>query len=94
MEIQPINEILVSDVTAHVFKKNNLWQVLVTVFFQTFKEKNININKVIHVTCILDGKYSKDIKLTNLIIRNNHANTTVILNIPLVSMFYQYNIFN
>lgn len=77
---------LVSEVTADVHKKSNLWQIVITVFFQTFGEKNTVINKLTEINCKLEELFLNNSLFTNLKVTNNHANATVILDIPDVNI--------
>lgn len=77
---------LVSEVTADVYKKSQSWQIAVTVFFETFGDKNTVINKPTSITCKLE-QYLNESIFTNLQVRNNLANATVILDVPHVSTY-------
>lgn len=77
---------LVSEVTADVHKKSNLWQIAITVFFETFGKKNTVIEKPTHIICKLEELFLNNTLFTNLKVKNNLASATVILNIPDVSI--------
>jgi hypothetical protein len=85
VELKAVENILISDVTVDILKSNS-WQVIVTVFFDHFHEKNISLNEPIHIICTLENLYSNHREFSNLNVINNHANATVILHVPFVSM--------
>lgn len=85
VELQPVQNALVSEVTADVFKKNDLWQVAVKIVLEIFGTKDEGMNNSARVICTLNH-ISNDSVFTNLVFRNNLANATVILNVPFVSI--------
>ncbi|XP_031785541.1 beta-mannosidase [Nasonia vitripennis] len=82
VELQPVQNALVSEVTTDVHKKSNLWQIVITVFFETFGKKNTVIDKPTHIICKFEELFLNDSLFTNLKVRNNLAKATVILDIP------------
>ncbi|XP_058792427.1 beta-mannosidase [Phymastichus coffea] len=83
VELKPVQNILISEITTDVVKKNNLFEVVVTVYFQMFGENITDISETIHVKCTLDEKYSNGSYFNNLKFINNHAKAIVLLNIPI-----------
>ncbi|XP_025995175.1 beta-mannosidase isoform X2 [Solenopsis invicta] len=60
VELIPVNDILINDITADIRKENNSWNVLVTIFLETAQSKDEKVTKVnCHVASILHISQSK-----------------------------------
>ncbi|XP_014205962.1 beta-mannosidase [Copidosoma floridanum] len=83
VELQPAQIALVTEITTDIYERDNFWQVVVIVFFKTFGEQNTIIDKETNVECSLENLYTNKSALSKLIVSNNEANTSLVLNIPL-----------
>lgn len=85
VELRPAHKIFFSDITVDVLKSNNAWQVVATIFFETFGSKSEDFIESLSLNISLAKKYSNSSTLNNLTIVNNLANASVTINIPTVS---------
>lgn len=86
MELEAIENTLVSEITTDVTKKNKSWQIVVVVFFETFGKKDEPMKASTHITCSINEKNITSSTMTHLQIKNNKANATIVLDVPFVSM--------
>lgn len=77
---------MVSEITTDVVKKNDSWQLIIVVFFETFRKSDGVLSAKTHISSALNETNSINNITTNLQIKYNRANATILLDIPAVSM--------
>ncbi|XP_011498870.1 PREDICTED: beta-mannosidase [Ceratosolen solmsi marchali] len=82
VEVEAVDDVLVSEVTVDIFKQSS-WKIVVTAFVDHFHDKRTEVDKPIHIICMLEDKHLNDSVFTNLKVINNRANASVMLNVPL-----------
>lgn len=87
MELIPVTEAYVTEVTADIVKKNSHWEINVGVFFDTLSyERNINFNGVIQSVLELDdGESIMNYTEFSSTAEWKYSNCSVTLQIPFVS---------
>lgn len=90
VELIPVNDILINDITADIGKENNAWNILVTIFLETTQSKNDEFTKIsCHIASILHISQSKLISNTSEIVldasNGKYINVNISLIVPVVS---------
>ncbi|XP_011642366.1 beta-mannosidase isoform X1 [Pogonomyrmex barbatus] len=82
VELIPVNDILINDITTDIRKKNDIWNILVTIFLETTQNKD---EVSCHVASILHISQSKLISNTSEIVfdtSRKSININISLNVP------------
>lgn len=86
VEIIPVNEIYIMDITIDIHKEINFWKIMITLFFETTLQKNsqfiiCDISSVLNINEQLNIYNSTSI---NLYTNNKYIKSTTFLNVPIV----------
>lgn len=86
VEIIPVNEIYIMDITIDIHKKKNFWNIMITLFFETILQKNnqfiiCDISSVLNINEQLNIYNSTRV---NLYTNNKYIKSTTFLNVPIV----------
>lgn len=85
VEIIPVNEIYIMDITIDIHKKKNFWNIMITLFFETILQKNnqfiiCDISSVLNINEQLNIYNSTRV---NLYTNNKYIKSTTFLNVPI-----------
>ncbi|KOC59716.1 Beta-mannosidase [Habropoda laboriosa] len=84
VEIIPVNEIYIMDITTDVYKEENFWNIIITVFLEVSLLKN-NQSTICQILAILNINEKSNIynsSSINLNINNEHIKNTIHLKVP------------
>lgn len=86
VEIIPVNEIYIMDITIDIHKEINFWNIMITLFFETTLQKNsqfiiCDISSVLNINEQLNIYNSTNV---NLYTNNKYVKSTTFLNVPIV----------
>ncbi|KAF3427623.1 hypothetical protein E2986_08369 [Frieseomelitta varia] len=81
MEIIPINEIYIMDVTTDIHKKENFWNIIITIFLEVTSQRNItcHISSVLNINDQLNIHNSSNV---NLHTNDKDTKCTILLKVP------------
>ncbi|XP_076638537.1 beta-mannosidase isoform X1 [Colletes latitarsis] len=86
VELIPVNEIFITDITTDIFKEQNFWNVTITIFLDITLQKN---NKPLPIPCHISSVLyiNEQLNINNcstfaLETNNKYLNTTISLKIP------------
>lgn len=86
VELIPINEIFIADITTDVFKEENFWNITVTIFLDVTLHKNDEPTPC-HISSVL--YVNKELSISNfstlaLKAKDTYVRTSICLKIPMV----------
>ncbi|KAJ8675359.1 hypothetical protein QAD02_011145 [Eretmocerus hayati] len=81
VEIQQVDKVLLSQVSADVLKGSDSWEIVVSVFFESFEKSGTDFTQKVHINCKLQQFHIE--KSFELSFKNNLAKESVILKVPL-----------
>lgn len=87
MELIPVTDAYVTEVTADVVKTNSHWEIILGIFFDTLSfERNINFTGNVHSVLELgEGKSVTNSMKFSSQVKWKYSNVSVTLKVPLVS---------
>lgn len=90
VELVPVNDIMLNDVTADISKKNDTWQIFLTIFLEVVQRKSNESQSIIVTTAsTLHISQDKVISKTNEVVlhtNERYVNINVQLTVPTVSV--------
>lgn len=91
VELIPVNDILISDVTTDIHKKNDAWNIFITIFLEITQSKNKEFERIsCHVSSVLHISQSRLISNTSEIIfdtNKKYRKINISLTVPAVSCY-------
>jgi hypothetical protein len=82
---------LLNDLTADIYKENDIWNILITIFFEVTQNNNEELIEIgCHITSTLHISQSENISSTREILLNpnrKYVNVNILLTVPVVRTF-------